>query len=59
MNKKEIDIIDRMAIYLGEVHFNEGYIVNHNNIKEMIKLCYMDDIAKEVFNRFKKRWNIT
>ena len=58
MNKKEIDIIDRMAIYLGEVHFNEGYIVNHNNIKEMIKLCYMDDIAKEVFNRFKKRWNI-
>ena len=56
--KKKLSIIDRMALYLGEAHFNEGYIINHNNIKEMINLIFIDEIAKQVFSRFKKQYNI-
>ena len=47
------NILNNITEYLLAIHFNEGYIVNHNNIKEMIILVYLDDIAKEVFKKFK------
>ena len=55
---KKLNITDRMAYYLGEVHFNEGYIINKNNIKEMIKLCFMNELADEVYKKFAKNFNI-
>ena len=54
----KLSIIDRMAYYLGEAHFNEGYIITRDSVKEMIKLVYLDEITDEVLKNFYIQWNI-